>query len=160
MEKIALSRNLDNIYTLINNPFKLSSILIEFYLEYKNHHPKDILLSYLILPLVLNEESKQKLIKMKTTSSIRSLVKNKVAVAGLPERIEEYYEITNRCMEYAFSSEYLVLQDDLCVRSTGRSPSANDNDLGDEKKAAKNLVKIFKEYDTVAIYRLLGVKRL
>lgn len=151
---------MDNLYALINSPFKLSSILVEFYREYKNPHPKDILLSYLILPLVLNEESKQKLIKMNTTSSIRSLVKNKVALAGLPERIEEYYEITNLCMEYAFSSEYLELQEDLCVRPTCRSPSANDNDLKNEKKAAINLVKIFKEYDTVAIYRLLGVKKL
>ncbi len=155
-----MSRNLDNLYALINNPFKLSSILIEFYREYENHHPNDILLSYLILPLVLNEESKQNLIKMRTTSSIRSLVKNKIAMAGLPERIKEYYEITNQCLEYAFSSEYLALQEDLCVRPTGRSPSAKDNDLGDEKKAAINLVKIFKKYDTVAIYRLLGVKRL
>ena len=69
-------KRFEYLYTIYNNAFKYTPIIYSFYKEYRGQD-KDILLSYLILPLVLNEESKKSLIKSKPSSSIYTFLQKK-----------------------------------------------------------------------------------
>ncbi|CAG0937992.1 hypothetical protein BROC_00067 [Candidatus Brocadiaceae bacterium] len=159
-----MSKAIDNIYALINNPFVLVDYIIEFYKNYRNHQNKDILLSYLILPLILYEPSRIKLKTSKSSSSLYSFLKTQEVIAGLPERVEEFKPLTNICLQIAFDSGLLTLTEDLsvdCIAISGSSNITCDNEEHEIlHKCSANLVKIFKSWDVPAIYRLLGVKTL
>jgi hypothetical protein len=48
-----LSKIVENLNILYNNPFILTPIIVKFYENYEGKQSRDMLLSYLILPLVL-----------------------------------------------------------------------------------------------------------
>ena len=50
-----MSRFVDSIFTLQNNVFALTPLLISFYKNLKGKE-KDLLLAYFIFPIVLNRE--------------------------------------------------------------------------------------------------------
>jgi len=162
-----MSKYIDSIYQVSNNPFMLTPLIVEFYRKLESTQ-KNILLSYLVLPLVLNNKSKEALITANTRSSIFGFVSNKKNsdgikhvenIFGLPQRIREYKELTNKCVQHAIDNKWIVINDDLSVDVL---TSINDFscELEDSYKAASNLYKIFKDLDVVTIYRLLGIKKL
>ena len=163
-----MSKYIDNVYKVNNNTFLLTPLIVEFYKELKVTN-KNVLLSYLVLPLVLNNKSKEALISASTRSSIFSFVSNKQKnkdgvkhvenIFGLPDRIFEYKEQTNRCLQFAIDSKWISLNEDLSVNVLNKSGN-KPLELKDSLKAASNLHKIFKDLDVVTIYRLLGIKKL
>ena len=163
-----MSRYIDSIYKVNNNTFLFTPLIVEFYKRLKVTN-KNVLLSYLVLPLVLNKKSKEALISSSTRSSIFSFASNKQKnkdgiknvenIFGLPDRIEEYKEQTNRCLQYAIDNGWISLNEDLSVNVVNSSLN-NSSELKDSHKAASNLHKILKDLDVVTIYRLLGIKKL
>ncbi len=158
-----MNKFIDSIYRIHNNPFVLTTLIVAFY-EKLEKKPKNILLAYLVLPLVLNERSKQTLQTAKITSSIHSFIdsKNKEKrenVFGLPERIKNYQELTNQCIQHAIDNQWLKINEDLSVEFLTKNENKVEN-LSQSYRASLNLHKIFKDLDVVTIYRLLGVKEL
>ena len=92
-------KRIEYLYTLYNNIFAYTPLLHSFYEEYIGQD-KDILLSYLILPLVLNETSRNKLVKLTARSSLFTFCKYEECIIGLPERIKQYKAVTNDCIQY------------------------------------------------------------
>lgn len=141
-----------------NNPFILTPLLIAFYKNYIGHE-KDILLSYLILPLVLHEDTRITLKNSKKTSSILTFGRKKENLFGLPQRISNYKDITNKCLQYAIDSKMIIITNNLQIKIVDQNINCEPS-LKDAFKAAANIVNIVKNLDVVAIYRLLGVKEL
>jgi len=163
-----MSKYIDSIYRVNNNPFVLTPLIVEFYRKLELTH-RNILLSYLVFPLVLHQKSKEALKIASTKSNIFSFVSNKLKnkdgiknvenIFGLPERVNEYKELTNICIQYAIDNKWICINDDLSV-STLIAPTDISANLKDSYKAASNLHKLFKDLDVVMIYRLLGIKKL
>ncbi|CAB5494949.1 three component ABC system middle component [Bathymodiolus thermophilus thioautotrophic gill symbiont] len=153
-----MSKYIDSVHKKHNNIFVLTPLIVEFYKELQSN-PKNILLAYLILPLVLHADSRQTLKFVNKTSSIHSYRKYNKNLFGLPYRIECYKEMTDKCLQYALSQKWLEISDDLSVKVLKEQQNEYSN-LSDSFKAANNLHKVFKDMDVVAIYRLLGIKKL
>lgn len=153
-----MSKIAKNLYTIYNNPFMFTPLLLEFYKSYPGSD-KDSLLSYLIFPLVLHKSTKDTLKNVNVRSSLRTFVRNKENYYALPNRIEEYRDITNMCVQNAIDAQKLVLQDNLSFKYIGEDISDSPL-LGDSMRAARNLPKVIKNVDVVTVYRALGVKKL
>ena len=105
-----MSKYVDSVYKFNNNIFVLAPIFVAFYQNLKPN-PKNLLLSYLVLPLVLYKTSQEKIKNTNNRSSIFSFLDSKdkrkrANVYGLPERVQEYKEITNQCILYAIENEW------------------------------------------------------
>lgn len=153
-----MSKIVNNIYKIHNNPFVFTPLIIEFF-KSSESKPKDILLAYLILPLVLYETSRKSLVFARTTSSLITFSKKKENFFGLPERVAQYKDITNQCIQYAIDNEIIQINNELTVEILIDQSNTIQN-LKQELIASSKLHKIFKDLDVVAIYKLLGVKEL
>lgn len=158
-----MSKYVDSVYKINNNIFVLTPLLVAFYQNLKPN-PKNLLLSYLVLPLVLYKASQEKIKSSNSTSNIFTFLnskdkKKRASVYGLPKRVQEYKEITNQCILYALENKWLKLNDDLSIIVLEEQKN-NISSLNDSFKASSKLCNIFKDLDVVSIYRQLGVKEL
>jgi hypothetical protein len=156
-----MSKYFDSIYDINNNIFVFTPIILAFY---KNLKPssKNILLAYLILPMVLYEDSQRKIKNSNVRSNIFSFINNrdnKELIYGLENRIQKYKDITNKCIIYAINQKWLVINEDLSVRYLKDVENKLTN-LENAYIAASKLHNIFKDFDVVTIYKYLGVKKL
>lgn len=154
-----MSRAINSIYKILNNPYKLMELIVYFYSSYENQN-KDILLSYLILPIILNSDSQKKLLNLNRNSSLLSLAKHSNSVIGLEQMVIEYKDITNECIQIALSNGYLDLNENQSLVRTSKTLNNNYFRSGKEFIALKNFANILKSYDIVTIYRMLGVKKI
>lgn len=158
-----MSKYVDSVYKINNNIFVLAPIFVAFYQNLKPN-PKNLLLSYLVLPLVLYKTSQEKIKNTNSRSSVFTFLdsKNKdkrANVYGLPKRVQEYKEITNQCILYAIENKWLKLNDDLSVVMLEEQKNSISS-LDDAFKASSKLCNVFQDLDVVSIYRQLGVKEL
>ena len=82
-----MKKIVENISIIHNNIFVLTPLLISFYKNYKGQK-NDLLLSYLILPIVLNPKCIEELKVIRSNSNLVRLVANKECMAGFAERFE------------------------------------------------------------------------
>lgn len=144
--------------TLTRSPIILSPILGAFYKELPSS-PKNILLSYLVLPLVLYPSSQEFLSTARKTSNLRTFCQKKDCIIGLYQRINEFKTVTNRIMNDMLGKQFLKLYDDLSIKYDQKDLMPSKLKL--EIKSAQNLAsKIFKSQDIPNIYRQLGIVRL
>ena len=146
--------HLESIY---NNPFVFSSIIYHFFSNIALKD-KNILLSYLVLPLVLYPETQKFLKNSNIRSSIFTMTSNRKNIYGLEERIIQYGDITNMCIQHNIDNNIFSIQTNLSVVvNNGKSVKTyNANHV----KAAQKLGKLLSPYDVVTCYRTLGVKRI
>lgn len=158
-----MSKYVDSVYKINNNIFVLAPIFVAFYQNLKPN-PKNLLLSYLVLPLVLYKTSQEKIKNSNKTSSIFTFLdskdkKKRANIYGLSKRVKEYKEITNQCILYSIENKWLKLNDDLSVGMLEEQKNSISS-LDDAFKASSKLCNIFQDLDVVSIYRQLGVKEL
>ena len=155
-----MSKTVDSFYILYNNPFLLSSILVEFYKNYNGNQKKDILLSYLILPITLYEKSKEGLQRVSKTRTIRTFVKEPQRIYGLAERINEFKKLTNLSLQLAIDQQFLIIDENLSVQVNNQyEPTVNIN-IKTYLTASANLGKMLNGAELVSVYRQLGIKKL
>lgn len=151
-------KSINHIHKIYNNPFLLTPLILNFYKNYRGQS-KDILLSYLILPLVLHDDTRKWLQKARANSSLSTFGKNRTNYFGLPERIKEFKHTTNQCLQYAIDNRIISVSSEMQVNVLQPTIECVDF-LTDAFKASENIIKIFKDMDVVFIYRALGVKKL
>lgn len=152
-----MSKVIEYTYQLYNNPFVLTQLLLSFYKNYQRKE-NDILLAYLILPLVLYPQSRDSIVNANIRSSILKISENKNCISGLANRVAEYKQITNLCIQQAIDNKLIELRNMSVV--VINNVCNTDPELNKSIKAASNLVKVFGSLDVVTIYRLLGIKEL
>lgn len=153
-----MSKAVEHIYKIHNNPFVLTPLLVGFFLKYHGQE-NDVLLSYLVLPLVLHEDTKNWLLNANVRSSLLTFARNKENFFGLPERIVEYKSMTNLCLQHAKDNSYISIENNLSIKVNNPELTCI-LPLKDSLKASENFIKIIKDLNIVTIYRLLGVKSL
>lgn len=149
---------IEHTYTLYNNPFVLTQIILSFYKGYRGTE-NDILLSYLVLPLTLHQSSCDNIANSKVTSRIIKLTDNKDSMAGLSERIKEFKNITNLCLQHAVDNKLIEIDENMQVKVIGNLHATNP-ELQPSIKAANKLKNIFGSWDVVSIYKFIGIKQL
>lgn len=149
---------IEHTYTLYNNPFVLTQIILSFYKGYRGTE-NDILLSYLVLPLTLHQSSCDNIASSKVTSRIIKLTDNKDSMAGLSERIKEFKNITNLCIQHAVDNKLIEIDENMQVKVI-RNLHATNPELQPSIKAANKLKNIFGSWDVVSIYKFIGIKQL
>lgn len=167
-----MSRVIQHLNVLHNNPFILTPIIVNFYKNYQGKQPKDMFIVYLILPLVLYEFSNPFLKRKKT--GLRTFIsafqkeqldKNKKEIKknekffGLPDRIKEYKELTNICLQYAFDTGSLQLNQDLSITFL-KNDFKIENSMKEYMKASKNLAHLLKKEKITHVYMRLGIKKI
>jgi len=153
-----MSKVVENIHKIYNNPFVLTPLIVKFYEKYQGQN-KDILFSYLILPLALHAQTRDWLKAANIRSSLHSFGKKKENFYALPQRIKEYKTLTNLCMQHAFDNKILSVDKNLKVEVMKPKQSCITS-LNDSLKSSENIVKIIKDFNVVTVYRSLGVKNL
>ncbi len=147
----------DHIYTLRRTPFALAPIIHSFY-DHWDPTEKDILLSYLVLPLVTYKPLRQFLHYAGKNSSIRTLMQEPKRILGLESRIEEYKPITNASLLILTSEQNFKINEDMSVAPQGKIRTENaDAQL---LKYARKLAVVFAGENVVSAYRSLGLKSL
>lgn len=153
-----MSNAIKSYATIHNNPFILAPLFESFFSELPKK-PRNILLSYFVLPVVLYPPSRSFLTNANAKSSIRTMSRSRERFYGVWERLEQYRALSNLCLQYAVDSNSIKIEDDLSVLFVS---SNLDSSLCPESsvKAARRLANIFALYEIVAVYRYFGVKAL
>jgi len=155
-----MSKAVDSFYTLYNNPFLMSEIVIEFYKHYDMSQKNDVLLSYIVLPLSLYEPSKIALKRANTQRSIRTFVKAPERLFGLADRVIEYKKITNMAIQFALDKRSIIIDEKLSIHVNTENLAPSNTSLKAYLNAAANLAKMLKGVDIVSVYRQLGIKKI
>ena len=154
-----MSEIINNTHTLFSNTFILTPIILSFYEGYCGQK-KDVLLAYLILPLLLHEKSRCNIFNARKSSRITKVTSDKDSIAGLPLRVEEYKQITNQCLQYAIDCKMIHVNEYMQVEVSDVYNPSPIGFLNEHHRAAKKLNNIFNTHDVVTIYKLLGIKKL
>jgi hypothetical protein len=147
----------DHLYTLHRTPFALAPVIQSFYQHWEPVE-KDILISYLILPIVTYKPMHAFLNRARRDSSIRTMASDAERLIGLAMRVEEFKPITNAAMLILTAENSLEITPELSVRSLQKPQSINsDKSL---LKYSQKLAMVLSGENVVSIYRMLGVKSL
>lgn len=147
----------DHLYTLHRTPFALAPVIQSFYQHWEPVE-KDILLSYLILPIVTYRPMHAFLNRARRDSSIRTMASDTERLIGLAMRVEEFKPITNAAMLILNAENSLEITPELSVRLLQKPQSINsDKSL---LKYSQKLAMVLSGENVVSIYRMLGVKSL
>jgi Family of unknown function (DUF6521) len=149
---------IDHYVTLIRSPLLLAPIVDSFFQEIKPSE-KNILLGYLVLPIVLYPTSRNFLVKANSNSSVRTFCSERSRLAGLQKRATELRITSCLAMQNSIDCARLILNPDLSLEYV-ENESKTISVMPLEIKAAKRLAVIFEPYDVTTIYRLLGVNNL
>ena len=148
---------IDHIFTLQRTPFALAPVIHRFY-EGSEARERDVLLSYLVLPIVLYPPMRTYVMGVRATSSMRTMCKEQSRLVGLAARVQDFKSLTNAAMLILVAERGIKVTDSLSVRSIGVVRAANANkELLD---AGRKLATVFSGEDVVSIYRTLGLKSL
>lgn len=148
---------IDHLFTLQRTPFALAPVIHRFY-EFSGTKERDILLSYLVLPMVLYPPMRTFLMGARATSSLRSMCKEQSRLVGLAARVKDFKSLTNAAMLILTAERGIKVAEDLSVKSIGRVQGANTNK--ELLEAGRKLAAVFADEDVVSIYRTLGLKSL
>jgi len=153
-----MSQFSNNIYTIHNNIFSLTPILVSFY---KNliAKDKDILLSYFVFPTVLSPIATEEFKRIPVKSNLTRLVANKKFMFGFQSRFEQYKQITNNCLQYAIDCNYLKIRENLSIEALNQDVLYTDNSLASAINLASQLPNVFK-LDVINTYYAFGIKGL
>ncbi len=149
----------ESIHNIYNNPFVLTPVLISFYKNYTGCE-KDVLLAYLIFPIVLEQEHLKNIKVINTKSTLSRFTKDKVFMSGFYDRFKYYKNITNLCLQYALDSQYIYLTDKMKVIVNTEETYFTEPSLKYAVELSNNLHKVFKKINIVNIYQAFGIKEL
>lgn len=149
----------ESINKIYNNPFVLTPVLTSFYKNYRGCD-KDILLSYLIFPIVLEKEHLSNVKKIYSSTPLSRFTKDKVFMPGFYDRFKYYQQLTNLCLQYALDSQYISLSKKLRVTVNEDESYFTDPSLKEAIELANCLHKVFKKINIVNIYQAFGIKEL
>jgi len=147
----------EHLYTLHRTPFAFAPVIQNFYHDWEPVE-KDILLSYLILPLVTYKPVHPFLKQARGDSSVRTMAADSKRLIGLAMRVEEFKPITNAALQILAAGKNIEIMSDLSVRSIKRPQKVNaDATL---LRYSQKLAMVLSGEDIVATYKMLGLKSL
>ena len=147
----------DALYELTYNPFEYGPYLASFYTNLEEVE-NNLLLAQLIIPLCSHPMFSKKLSGAifgdKKQSSIWSIFDTRTELYDLQERIDEFQELTEQCIQYCLINDWLSMNEQsLSLHAYDGSKSTFTN-----QKSAEKLGRLFSGLSILEIYAFLGVK--
>ncbi|MEO6291149.1 MAG: three component ABC system middle component [Burkholderiaceae bacterium] len=112
--KVPRGNAIQHYITLTRSPLLLSPI-IEAFFKVVRPVDKNMLMGYLVLPVVLYPQSRDFLRNATARSSIRSFCADRSRLAGLPQRVAELRTTTSMAMQNAIDCNRLILHTNLSL---------------------------------------------
>jgi hypothetical protein len=148
----------DDILKIRNNIFTLTPILASFYSECKQQE-NNLFLAFVVLPLLFNEEWLGKKQNIRIDSKLTAWVMdNKFKIEGLPSRIDYFWDITIKCLQYAVDMKWLSIQGTTILFNTDKQEWMKSRFYKEQIANAMNLNKLFKDMKVIEILTILGIK--
>ncbi|GFM86346.1 hypothetical protein PSCICO_17450 [Pseudomonas cichorii] len=147
----------EHLYTLHRTPFAMAPVIQSFY-QHWDPVENDVLLSYLVLPLVTYKPMHNFLHWARRGSSIRTMASDAERLIGLALRVEEFKPITNAALLILAAEKSLEITTELSVQ-TLQKPQAVNSDKSLLKYSEK-LAMVLSGENVVSIYKMLGLKSL
>ena len=148
---------IEHLFSLQRSPYILAPVIHRFY-EVSAPRERDILLSYLVLPILLYPPMAKYLMSANRKSSLRTMCSQQSRLVGLDSRLEDFKSLTNASILILTADRSIEIDEKLSVRSIGKVKS--ENAKGDLINASQKLASIFADIDVVSIYRTFGLKSL
>lgn len=148
---------IEHLFTLQRSPIALAPVIHQFY-SHSEPRERDLLLSYLVLPMVLYPPLQEFLLRSNKTSSLRTLCNDQSRLVGLVHNTEYFKQQTNAAMLILKAEGSIEIAGDLTVRPIRKVQVANANQT--QLEAARKLSMVCAQADIVSIYRTLGFKSL
>lgn len=148
-----MSSVVDAIYELKYNPFEYGEYIASFYFS-AGKSENNLLLAPLVIPLCSHPVFSHKLNNSNIKSTMWMVFDDRTKLYDLQERIDEFQELTEQCIQYCFVNEWLSLDiENFLLRACAETtpPFA-------VKKSAEKLGRLFEGQSVVEIYSFLGVK--
>ncbi|WP_449334547.1 three component ABC system middle component [Stenotrophomonas rhizophila] len=152
-----MSDPIEHLHTLQRSPFALAPVIHQFY-DSAAPRERDLLLSYLVLPMVLYPSMQKFLLGANVKSSLRTLCQEQSRLVGLVHNTRRFKALTHGALLVLRAERSIEVTDGLAVKSVGQVRSINA--VEKQLRAAHRLAVIFAEADIVTIYRMLGFKSL
>lgn len=149
---------IDHLYVLHNNPFLFARALLEFF-EALGEKEHSALLSYLVLPIVLDKDNRDVLVRAIATSNLRTFVGRGERLRALPDRVAEYRENGNACLRYLVSLDAIKFEGSM-VRVKSMHALNKQISPPEVCDAARVLARFFRNHEVPTIFRMLGVMGL
>ncbi len=149
---------IDNICTLHYSPYILAPLLEHFY-EGITPRQNNVLLAYILFPLLLTPKSMTKFRNANRTSTLHTLTADSKILSGIEERISEMKDKTNHSLLLLFKTKSLRLDDDMSVTFLAKKLDSSAC-TSDQVRAARNFGMVLNQYDVPTCYRILGVREL
>lgn len=146
----------DNLRIIHNNPFIMAPLFTNFFYSLTESE-NNYLFCYLLLPLVLKKDRRNFILNSKSNSSIHTFKKNQNHLLGIAEDVQYYKELTHHSMQHAIDNNWLVINDNLSVK-TKENPQNIQINLTSSYNASGKVSNILGDLDVLTIYRLLGIK--
>lgn len=148
---------IENIFTLQRSPIALAPVIHQFFAS-SQPRERDLLLSYLVLPMVLYPAMQEYLLTVRKTSNLRTLCKEQSRLVGITRNTQQFKPLTHAALLVLKAEQGIEITDDLTVKSVGDVRAANANPK--QLEAARRMSMVCAEADVVSIYRTLGFKSL
>jgi len=153
-----MSTATDSISTLYYSPYILAP-LFEIFYEGQAKRPKDILLSYLILPLIVPPSTRAFFKNATSASTLHTFCRSKAHLFGLEKRISDLKDLTHRCLFLTKEIGSIDFSSDMSILF--KEHKLDHSATSDEMiKATRKLGIILSRYDIPTSYRILGIKAL
>lgn len=150
-----MSNIISNIVNIKYNSFTLAPAMLSYY-ETCQVKQDNVLLMYLLFPVVLNSDWIFKLPRVQKRSRLESWVKDdKLHIEGLPERISTFQNLSETTFQYCIDMQYIIIDDNYNAIVIN-----NPYKKGNFVDAAKRLTKLLGDSTPAKIYATLGIKEL
>ena len=140
------------------NIFNLAPVIMSFYKEC-NVKQDNLLLSYLIIPLICSTKWDGNLVKIQKRSNlVHWLRENKIPIEGLSEKIYFFQSYTTSALQYCFDMKWAYIDENNNIVLT-------DNKEWDKKgiinmQTAQKISSLFKEMTVTQIYSSFGISKI
>lgn len=152
-----MSSIVDALYELKYNPFEYGPYLASFYYSL-NVSKNNLLLAQLVIPLCSHPFFSKKISGAvfgdKKQSSIWSIFEERAKLYDLQERIDEFQDLTEQCIQYCLVNDWLSVDEHLLSLRKGNEVES----VFTQRKSAEKLGRLFSGHSVVEIYAFLGVK--
>jgi hypothetical protein len=152
-----MSSIVDALYELKYNPFEYGPYLASFYTSL-NVSENNLLLAQLVIPLCSHPLFSKKISGAvfgdTKQSSIWSIFEDRTKLYDLQERIDEFQDLTEQCIQYCLVNDWLSVDEHLLSLRKGNEAES----VFTQKKSAEKLGRLFSGHSVVEIYAFLGVK--
>lgn len=150
-----MSNIISDVVKIKYNFYTLAPAMLSYY-ETCQVKQDNILLMYLLFPVVLNSDWINKLPRVQSRSRLETWVKdNRLHIEGLNERMTTFQHLTETTLQYCIDMEFVRVDEKNNVTVV-----SNPYKKGDFVDAATRLTKLLGKSSPAKIYATLGVREL